>query len=101
MPKNRPTTRTVSRKGKRTLTREQYLEALEARRDAKYEKAASKRSPQDRMRGDPPDEPRYTEEEEFVSMYRTGMKPEDFADKAEGRRYKSWLDKLEKLPTTE
>ena len=51
------------------------------------------------MWGDPPDEPRYTREEEFVSLYRMGMKPDDFADKAEGKRYKSWLAELEKLPT--
>jgi len=95
---NKRNKRAVSRIRKRTLTREQYLESLEARRDAKYDRAASRLSPEDRMWGDPPDEPRYTREEEFVSLYRSGMKPEDFADEAEGKRYESWLLKLEKLP---
>jgi hypothetical protein len=101
MPQRKRTSKTLSPRARRKQTREQYLEALEARRDAKYEKAASKLSPEDRMWGDPPDEPRYSREEEFVSLYRMNMKPEEFADKEEGRRYRSWLNKLEKLPSGE
>jgi hypothetical protein len=100
MPR-KTTSKTLPSKARPRRTREQYLQALEARRDAKYEKAASELLPEDRMWGDPPDEPRYTKEEEFVSLYRTGMKPEDFADKDEGRRYRAWLNKLEKFPLGE
>lgn len=96
MAKRKTTKKTAAPRGRHKLTRGAIPRS---RRDAKYENAASKLSPEDRLWGDPPDEPRYTEEEEFASLYRTGMKPANFADKAEGRRYRRWLAKLEKLPT--
>ena len=101
MTQRKRDSKALSRKARPRLTREQYLDSLEAKRAAKYEKAASKLSPDDRMWGDPPDEPRYSQEEEFVSFYHMGMKPEQFANKEEGKRYKKWLDKLEKLPSSE
>ena len=79
-------------------TKEEYLNALDESRSAKYEEKASKLSPEDRSWGDPPDEPYYSEEEEFAMLYEMGMKPEEFADKEAGERYRKWLTMLDSLP---
>ena len=78
-------------------TKEEYLDALEESRSAKYDREVSKLSPEDRSWGDPPDEPAYSEEEEFAMMYEMGTKPEDFANKEEGERYRKWLTMLNSL----
>jgi hypothetical protein len=49
-------------------------------------------SPEDRLFGDPPDIP-YTEHEEFELLRDIDMRPEEFADKEVGERYRSWLTK--------
>lgn len=46
-----------------------------------------------RWLNDPGDEARVSEAEEFEACYQAGMKPEHFADEAEGKRYADWLAK--------
>ena len=79
-------------------TKEEYLDGLQESRSAKYDEEVSKLSPEDRSWGDPPDEPAYSEEEEFAMLYETGTKPEELADKEEGERYRKWLTMLDALP---
>lgn len=40
---------------------------------------------------DPGDEVPVSEAEEFEACYQSGLKPENFRDKAEGERYRKWL----------
>ena len=78
------------------LTKQEYLDALEESRSAKYDEEMNKLSREDRAWGEP-DEPAYSEEEEFAMLYEMGMKPEEFAKKEKGERYRKWLTMLNSL----
>jgi len=79
-------------------TRAEYLDSLQQRMDERWDNERAKLSPEERET-DVPDEPDYTEEEEFKNCYDAGMKPDQFADKEEGERYRRWLEMLNRLPS--
>ena len=96
-PSREPPPERLAEAARSGQTKEEYLHALEESRSAKYDDEVNKLSPEDRSWGDPPDEPAYSEEEEFAMMYEMGTRPEEFADKEEGERYRKWIAMLDSL----